>query len=113
LAGVAYLRAMHDRYGYPGLFAAYNAGPGRYEAYLRGRRGLPAETRSYLAQVAYGVSAAAVTSLEPSMKDTRSEDVRKGLFFPLRPLSEPSSGAEKHAENALFAIRAKPSATAE
>src|SRR3546814_6466977 len=31
LAGTAYLRAMYDRYGYPNLFAAYNAGPGRYD----------------------------------------------------------------------------------
>ncbi|GLS35130.1 hypothetical protein GCM10010869_07180 [Mesorhizobium tianshanense] len=29
LAGAAYLRAMQDRYGFPGLFAAYNAGPER------------------------------------------------------------------------------------
>ncbi len=31
LAGVAYLRAMYDRYGYPGIFAAYNAGPARFD----------------------------------------------------------------------------------
>jgi soluble lytic murein transglycosylase-like protein len=51
LAGTAYLRAMFDRYGYPGLFAAYNAGPGRYEQSLRGRP-LPDETRAYLTTVA-------------------------------------------------------------
>lgn len=48
LAGVAYLREMHDRYGSPGFLAAYNAGPARYEDYLGGRP-LPAETRAYLA----------------------------------------------------------------
>lgn len=48
LAGTAYLDAMHDRFGYPGVFAAYNAGPARYEKYLHGRASLPAETRSYL-----------------------------------------------------------------
>lgn len=26
LAGTFYLRPMYDRFGYPGLFAAYNAG---------------------------------------------------------------------------------------
>ena len=31
MAGAAYLREMHDRYGSPGFLAAYNAGPGRYE----------------------------------------------------------------------------------
>ena len=29
MAGTAYLRMVYDRFGYPGLFAAYNAGPGR------------------------------------------------------------------------------------
>lgn len=47
LAGTAYLRAMFDRFGYPGLFGAYNAGPARFEASLRGKR-LPAETQAYL-----------------------------------------------------------------
>ena len=32
LAGAAYIRELHDRYGAPGFLAAYNAGPGRYEA---------------------------------------------------------------------------------
>lgn len=50
LAGAAYLRAMYERYGLSGMLAAYNAGPGRYEAYLRGRP-LPDETRAYLARL--------------------------------------------------------------
>ena len=29
-AGTAYLRQMYERYGYPSLFAAYNAGPKRW-----------------------------------------------------------------------------------
>lgn len=52
LAGTFYLRLMYDRFGYPGLFAAYNAGPGRYAAHLAGRRALPTETVGYLASVA-------------------------------------------------------------
>lgn len=52
LAGTLYLRLMYDRFGYPGLFAAYNAGPGRYAEHLAGRRALPAETIGYLASVA-------------------------------------------------------------
>ncbi len=51
LAGTAYLRELHDRYGSPGFLAAYNAGPARYEAYLAGRP-LPAETRAYVAALA-------------------------------------------------------------
>jgi soluble lytic murein transglycosylase-like protein len=37
LAGAAYLRMMYDRFGYPGLFAAYNAGPARYRQHLCNR----------------------------------------------------------------------------
>lgn len=58
LAGTAYLRRMYDRFGYPGLFAAYNAGPGRYAAFLAGRSRLPAETISYVAAVARRLPAA-------------------------------------------------------
>ncbi len=64
LAGTAYLREMFDRYGTPGFLAAYNAGPGRWEAYATGRRGLPSETVGYLARLApmIGVEApAAIT----------------------------------------------------
>lgn len=46
-AGTAYLRLMYDRFGYPGAFAAYNAGPARYGQSLAGRP-LPKETRRYL-----------------------------------------------------------------
>ena len=52
LAGTAYLRAMYDRFGYPGLFAAYNAGPARYADHLATGRGLPLETRAYVARIA-------------------------------------------------------------
>jgi soluble lytic murein transglycosylase-like protein len=51
LAGTAYLRLLYDRFGYPGLFGAYNAGPTRYAAVLQGRASLPLETQFYLASV--------------------------------------------------------------
>ena len=43
---------MYDRFGYPGLFGAYNAGPGRYAAHLESGVRLPGETRDYMAKVA-------------------------------------------------------------
>jgi Transglycosylase SLT domain len=52
MAGAAYIREMYDRYGAPGFLAAYNAGPGRYESYVRGGRSLPIETQNYVARVA-------------------------------------------------------------
>lgn len=58
VAGTAYLRQMYDRFGYPGLFAAYNAGPARYAASLATGTPLPRETRAYLAAV--GVSGSVV-----------------------------------------------------
>ena len=51
MAGTAYLRVMYDRFGYPGLFAAYNAGPARYAGHLATGRRLPAETVAYVAEV--------------------------------------------------------------
>jgi transglycosylase-like protein with SLT domain len=51
LAGAAYLREMHDRYGMPGFLAAYNAGPGRYERHLATGWPLPVETRAYVTKL--------------------------------------------------------------
>lgn len=52
MAGTLYLRLMYDRFGYPGLFGAYNAGPGRYASWLAGRSSLPRETRDYIGATA-------------------------------------------------------------
>lgn len=52
IAGSAYLRELHHRFGAPGFLAAYNAGPGRYADHLSTGRPLPAETRAYAAAVA-------------------------------------------------------------
>ena len=49
MAGAAYLRELYDLFGYPDLFAAYNAGPGRLRDHLRAGRSLPDETVGYLA----------------------------------------------------------------
>jgi hypothetical protein len=49
LAGAAYLRELHDRYGEPGFLAAYNAGPARYEQHLETGQPLPFETQNYVA----------------------------------------------------------------
>ena len=64
LAGTFYLRMMYDRFGYPGLFAAYNAGPGRYAAHLATGSALPGETMAYLQTVGGSASVAAVPPVE-------------------------------------------------
>lgn len=52
LAGSAFLRELFDRFGSEGFLAAYNAGPGRYLAYLTEGRPLAGETRLYLTKIA-------------------------------------------------------------
>jgi soluble lytic murein transglycosylase-like protein len=78
-AGTAYLRELLDRYGDPGFLAAYNAGPGRYESYLRGARPLPAETVAYVARVSAGTTGIA----GPSAVRTPSglDSWRRGALF--------------------------------
>jgi len=51
LAGTAYLKEMHDRFGSAGFLAAYHAGPWRYEQHLVTGQPLPPETIAYVAAV--------------------------------------------------------------
>ncbi len=51
MAGTAYLRELHDRFGDRGFLAAYNAGPSRYQEHIVTGRPLPSETLSYMATV--------------------------------------------------------------
>ena len=52
MAGAAYIREMYEKFGSPGFLAAYNAGPGRVDAYLASGEPLPEETVNYVASVA-------------------------------------------------------------
>lgn len=81
LAGTLYLRLMYDRFGYPGLFGAYNAGPGRYAEYLTRGRQLPGETRAYLANVGGAAPRSPRVRAAPPPP-------ANGIFFALR--SEPA-----------------------
>lgn len=104
LAGTAYLRAMYDRFGYPGLFGAYNAGPGRYAAYLATGRPLSGETRAYLATV----TGTAPQEMSSAVSATRSSP--PPLFFVLRTATQsvdlPPSRAPDTSPDSLFAVRA-------
>lgn len=97
LAGAGYLRMMYDRFGYPGLFAAYNAGPARYADYLAGRARLPRETIAYLGSVTGGRGAAAITPDDPPRQ----------LLFALRRDLDPTApaAANKPSVDGLFAVR--------
>jgi len=52
MAGTAYLSWLQQKYGYPAMFAAYNAGPGKLEGHLAHGGRLPAETRAYVGGIA-------------------------------------------------------------
>ncbi|HUO91998.1 MAG TPA: lytic transglycosylase domain-containing protein [Rhizomicrobium sp.] len=49
IAGAAYLKWLYRKYGFPNMFAAYNAGPGKVDDHLQKGRPLPQETVHYLA----------------------------------------------------------------
>ena len=51
MAGTAYLKEMHARFGAPAFLAAYNAGPDRVQSYLDGSMILPDETVNYVASI--------------------------------------------------------------
>jgi soluble lytic murein transglycosylase-like protein len=51
LAGTAYLKEMHARFGSAGYLAAYHAGPARYEQHLATGKSLPQDTIAYVAAV--------------------------------------------------------------
>jgi hypothetical protein len=74
----SYLRELRTTFrGNLGLAAAaYNAGPGRVEAWLAGRRGLPGETRAYV-QIVTGHSADAWASQQPPQ--WQASDIPKGV----------------------------------
>jgi soluble lytic murein transglycosylase-like protein len=48
IAGTAYLKWLYGKYGNPGMFAAYNDGPGNLEAFFNQGRALPDETHHYV-----------------------------------------------------------------
>lgn len=81
MAGAAYLREMHDRYGNASaMLAAYNAGPGRYDDYLSRGRPLPAETVAYLARLGAVTSTDSVIEVAVVAPPDRFAWRRSALF---------------------------------
>lgn len=78
-AGAAYLRELYVHYGYPSLFAAYNAGPSRLETYLTRQRALPDATNRYIAALTGGENLSA-PSVE-SRTAVTSDSAPNPLFF--------------------------------
>lgn len=95
LAGTLYLRLMYDRFGYPGLFSGYNAGPAGYGALLTGARPLPLETCAYVSSLAPGAR----------WRSTRPSPLATGLFAPHSTAhSTPGGSGSSDATAALASI---------
>jgi hypothetical protein len=103
LAGTAYLREMYERYGYPLLFAAYNAGPRRVDDYLLRGIPLPSETRAYVSGILPGASDLAFAGsgdCEPAnlltgpngLNSPASEVPTHSIFVPEAAQTGPHSG---------------------
>lgn len=90
LAGAAYLRTLYVAYGYPNLFAAYNAGPGRFDGFLLRHQPLPKATFIYLIRIVPG-SFLGVGPAD-SAPQTARNPVTNGLFFVLGGPKSASSG---------------------
>lgn len=104
LAGTAYLRELRDRYGAPGLFAAYNAGPARYDERLAGRP-LPVETEAYLRKLAPVIGSDLTTS--SAVARLRSS---AGELFVVRPESPMSAAGRRCRPRGALRGSRKPAA---
>ncbi len=104
-AGAAYLHELYERYSYPNLFAAYNAGRGRLDAYLLRGTALPTETTAYVRKVA-GSDVGDVT-----LANTPNVPVpTNALFFVNREAStgEVASQAASESGGSLFVAPTSP-----
>ena len=99
LAGTAYLRAMHDRFGAPGFLAAYNAGPGRYAEHLAIGRPLPRETQAYVATLA-PIIGGDVSAPNPPRIRTATADWRDAPLFAGGPAPRSADSNAPQTDNA-------------
>ncbi len=94
MAGAAYLREMHDRYGdVTAMLAAYNAGPGRYDDYLSRGRPLPTETLAYLEKLAPLVGSSGDVQLASATPPDPFAWRRAGLFVRTASIAESVNAA--------------------
>ena len=104
VAGTAYLAAMNRRFGFPGLFGAYHAGPERYRRFLSEGRSLPPATRAYMASII--ASLGAVRTL-PQVRPPAKNPPALFAYRAGHPASEsaesPGGGMAK--SDPLFAVR--------
>lgn len=106
IGGAMYLAELGSRYGWPGAFSAYNAGPGRYQRYVQNGVPLPAETIAYAVRLRGNVDPRPAVALAPRWQEA-------SLFLARTPLEEvpeqpahiaPSAAAKVGRANPLFPL---------
>ena len=109
LAGTAYLRELYERYGYPVLFAAYNAGPAALDLHVTRGGSLPSETLDYLAAISPDVRDGVLAERAPGplvIAKSAASLARPGteflsppsLFFFLRTTPGPGEPASRQSD---------------
>ena len=111
IGGAMYLAELAARYGWPGAFSAYNAGPGRYQRYVQGGMALPAETIAYTARLGGNAAALPMATAEPRWQEARLFITRPrfegAAVLPATPTVSGRS-AEVRARNSLFPLSGGP-----
>lgn len=120
IGGALYLAEMVARFGLPGAYSAYNAGPGRYQRHIANGVPLPRETIAYTARVTGAAPSRGAGPAAPRWQDAglfmaRTDVPRPG---PARvgvdgdPAAHSRSDAVAHSEGVLFPLAAPvPDAT--
>ena len=107
IGGAMYLAELAARYGWPGAFSAYNAGPARYQRYVQGGMALPAETIAYTARLGGNATARPMATSEPRWQEARLFITRPRLEgAALLPATPAVSGGsvEARPRNPLFPL---------
>lgn len=113
IGGAMYLAELASRYGWPGAFSAYNAGPGRYQRYVQGGVPLPAETIAYTARLRRQAEARPMAAPAPRWQEALLFIARPtfaGSSSPPRAPTASASPAEVRPRNPLFPLSGAPDA---
>ena len=108
MAGAAFLRDMHDRYGDAGFLAAYNAGPARYEEFRAGGRPLPSETILYMARLGPMLGVESTMPLAANAPSATAKPEEAPIFVPLHSNSantEPHRGTSSTVQLAVADVQ--------
>jgi soluble lytic murein transglycosylase-like protein len=111
IGGAMYLAELAGRYGWPGALAAYNAGPGRYQRYVRAGVPLPAETIAYTARLGRTADGPPAVALAPRWQEAGLFVTRptfEGAAVPPTTPITPAGNVDVPPRNSLFPFSRAP-----